>query len=371
MQGLEPYLGDKAILSVRGGRNIKRPEMFDINYLPEEIYFREESERIVGAVGFYLGSGIPSNLAIYGPRGSGKTTTIRYLLPRIIQTLEEEGEIEKDLTRIFYIRCRDAPTTYKIYATIAEGKVGDPDLAKKAIEKLTEKKYTFLVLDEADYLRDYDIIFTLTRETKVFIITIAQNIQFFSWLDQATQSSFSPIQIYFRPYIKEELFQILKQRAEKGLYHYTMSAIEKIAEKVANEYFGDARIGIRALMYMGDQWLDEYVPEALRKAKLSVLEDTLRGLSPKELIVLSLFNKEEETSTGLLKRLNEKYPQFRMTKSTFLDILNYLQAQGLVLLIKGRGRAPTVCIPLVDKSLVNIALEERKLGYAGEGVERK
>ncbi len=367
MQGLEPFLEKEVLTSIRMGKNIKRPEVFDISYTPDEIYLRQEAEEISASIGFYLGSGIPSNLAIYGSRGTGKTTTIKYLLPRIIKICEEKGEIEKGSANIFYLRCRENPTTYKIYSSITGGKIGDHDLPKRALEKLTEKKYTFLVLDEADYLRDCNIIFTLTRETRVFLITIAQNIQFFSWLDQATQSSFSPVQVYFRPYVKEELFQILKQRAEKGLYNYSLNIVEKIAERVANEFFGDARIGIRALMFMGDRWFDDYIDVALMKAKQSVIEDAIQGLSSRELAILSLFNAEEEKSTDLMRRLSERYPRMRITKPTFLDALSYLQAQGLLLLIKGHGRSPTMCRLLVDRSLVNIILQERRFLGQGEG----
>ncbi|RSN73761.1 Cdc6/Cdc18 family protein [Candidatus Methanodesulfokora washburnensis] len=365
------YIEDRSSKYFSAGKNIRDPRYFDLSFIPESIYLREEADDIIKAISFYLGSKLRPHLNVQGGKGSGKTTTVKFLLSNILSLQEKKGNIKKEDYQVFYISCRENPTSYKIYSAITGQKIGDPNLVEAFIDTLNAKKYTFLVLDEADFLRDVkpynpasdyrqkdaDAIFTVTRNTHAFLITIAQNVQFFDQLDPATQSSFLPIHVIFRPYRKEELFHIMKDRAEKGLYRYSLSIIEKMAEEIAENYLGDARIAIRALMFMGDEWLDELVPEAIRSAVRSVVVDSIKNLSDKEVYLLSLIPDYEVKASELYKEFTKKY---KVAKATFFSMLAYLQAQGLIMLLRGRGRGGSTCQLIVDPSYVKEAKNKRE-----------
>jgi len=372
--GLLDYIEDRSTRYFSAGKNIRDLRYFDLNFIPESIYLREEADDIIKAVSFYLGSGLRPNLNIQGGKGSGKTTTVKFLLSSILHSQEKKGNIRKEDYQVFYVSCRSNPTSYKIYSAVTGEKVGDPNLVEAFIETLNSKKYTFLVLDEADFLRDIkpynvftegkqkdaDAIFTVTRNTHAFLITIAQNVQFFDQLDPATQSSFLPVHVIFRPYRAEELFQIMKDRAEKGLYHYSLSIIERMAEEIAENHLGDARIAIRALMFMGDEWLEENAPFAIQSAVRSVVVDSIRHLNEKEIYLLSLIPDYEIKTSELYREFTKKY---KVAKATFFSMLTYLQAQGLVMLLRGRGRGGSACQLIVDPSAVRSAIEANKGHY--------
>jgi Cdc6-like AAA superfamily ATPase len=250
--------------------------------------------------------------------------------------------------------------------------VGDPLLLEEFVGILDSKKYTFLVLDEADFLRDVKplninsdrvekqkdahAIFTVTRDTNAFLITIAQNVQFFDLLDPATQSSFLPVHVVFRPYIAQELFEIMKARAEKGLYRYSLNIIDKMAQEIAENHLGDARIAIRALMFMGDNWMDEMIPEAIQSAVRSVVVDAIKSLGDKELALLSSIPDHEVKTAELFREFTKKY---KVAKATFFSMLAYLQAQGLIMLLRGRGRGGSTCQLIVDPLAVNDAIKAK------------
>jgi hypothetical protein len=149
----------------------------------------------------------------------------------------------------------------------------------------------------------------------------------------------------------------MKDRAEKGLYRYSLSIIEKMAEEIAENYLGDARIAIRALMFMGDEWLDELVPEAIRSAVRSVVVDSIKNLSDKEVYLLSLIPDYEVKASELYKEFTKKY---KVAKATFFSMLAYLQAQGLIMLLRGRGRGGSTCQLIVDPSYVKEAKNKRE-----------
>jgi len=369
---LTRFIEDEADKFISAGKNIKDPRFFDIDFVPDSIYLRPEAEDLIEAIAFYIGSGLRPHLNIQGGKGAGKTVTTKYVLNTILRSQIKKGNIKESECKVFYVSCRDYPTSQKIYAYVTGEKWGDPFLVEKFVEEMNSYKYSFLILDEADFLRDHNIIFTTTRETRTFLITIAQNVNFFDSLDPATQSSFLPRHVSFRPYHPEELFIIMKDRAERGLYRYSLSIIEKMAREIAENHFGDARVAIRSLMYMGDNWMEDYIPFAIGKAAQSVIFDSVKKLRDRELALLSLIPPKEIKTAELFREFLKRFPRYnKMTKPTFFSMLNYLQAQGLILIMKGKGRAGSACQLIVDPLLVSKVIKERGAEMGGAYDEKE
>jgi cell division control protein 6 len=156
---------------------------------------------------------------------------------------------------------------------------------------------TLLVLDEIDYLIDdrTDFLYSLSRieesppvyeshysnptnintESRFSLLMITRDKNFRHYLDSSTASSLGRNFIFFPPYTRNQLFDIICARAELGLREecYNDELLEAIAS-LAEEY-GDARFAIELLWKAGKladkENADCIVPEHVRKAVVAVL----------------------------------------------------------------------------------------------------
>ena len=58
---------------------VKDYKVFDYSYIPQKPLMRDESKDIVEALKRFKISGIPTNMAVVGSRGCGKTLTMQYI----------------------------------------------------------------------------------------------------------------------------------------------------------------------------------------------------------------------------------------------------------------------------------------------------
>ena len=58
---------------------VKNYKVFDFSYIPQKPLMREECKPIIDAIMRFKVSEIPTNMAIIGSRGSGKTLTLQYI----------------------------------------------------------------------------------------------------------------------------------------------------------------------------------------------------------------------------------------------------------------------------------------------------
>jgi cell division control protein 6 len=281
--------------------------------IPNRIYERKELMTIMERMAEYKVLNIPMNIIVFGSRGSGKTVTILYLL----KILRDEGGL-----KTFYLKARDYPTSYKIYQKMDEVTgVGYPmnTLRDKAIEKFKER--SVIVIDDADFLEDFNFLYTFSRDTNTSIILLAQNIQFVKKIDESTYSSLQPSKIYFADYNSDELYQILKMRAEDGLYKWDEKALRLASAIVVRDYRSDTRIAIKSLLKLAitNEWDDESVKRAVEDASREVEALTLRELKDRDLITLYIVSKVKETSKAypIFNTYMAKYEGRFLTKPIF------------------------------------------------------
>jgi cell division control protein 6 len=318
---------------------VKDARVFNLDYIPQKIYIRKEMEEIAKHIGTYLALGVPSHLIVYGSRGSGKTVSILTLMDSF-KRLEN--------AQYFYINVRDLPTSYKIYQKIAEvGKIGFSmsDLRREALKRLGDR--TLLVLDEVDFLNDDDVLYHVSRSTKASMILMTQKVYWYKGIDESIKSSLQPIPIIFQDYNAEEMYSILRMRAEEGLHTWDDKVLRYLAALVVHNYNSDARIGIRALYRIAtekEEWNEEKIGKLLEEVLSEVEEDTIRRLNYKELIVLQALVNNNDTAQAYSFANNLFKQQIGQTisKPYFFRIINHLQNLGLISLVRKKvGRTYT------------------------------
>jgi Cdc6-like AAA superfamily ATPase len=353
---IEEYLKRRSEELVKSSLRIKDSSLFDLNFIPKRIYERKELKIIADRIAEYVVTGIPNNLIIYGPRGSGKTLSLLYFLEIL----------KKYDVKTFYIKAREFPTSYHIYQKLSNVPVfgyHTDELRKRAINEISGK--SIIVIDEADFLEDFEFLYFTTRNTRASLILSAQNIQLSKRIDDAIYSSLQPFKIYFNEYNADDLYQILKMRAEDGLYSWEDSALKLISALVAHEYRGDARIALRALFRtaLKDKWSEDDVIESVKEASKEVEETSLRELKDRDIIALFILSKLKETSKAYVyfNKSLVKVEGRALSKTLFLRIINYLQNLGLLTQVRKRaGKYYTIEVDvLVDDEMIKEEVERR------------
>jgi len=346
--------------ATKRAENIKDALVFDLNYTPERIYVRKEMEKIMDYLAEYIVLGIPQNIIVYGSRGSGKTVCIRAALSTLLKKADCNS---------FYVSVREHSTSYKIYQEISNEKrrgFSISEIREMALKKITNKK-TIIVLDEVDFLKDYDILYHLSRSTKATLICLTQKTGWYKEInDESIKSSMQPIHINFKEYNADEIYEILKLRVEDGLYNWDDAALHMLAGLVVRDNNSDARVGIRACYVLGllNDWSEKNIYEAIKIASKEVEEIVISGLKDRDLIILyalAICNETNKAYTMATKNISN-IEGSTLSKKHFFRILNYLQNIGLISLIKKRcGRYYTLEVQflLSDPTLIKGEIKRR------------
>ncbi|MEM3875976.1 MAG: hypothetical protein QXP35_02775, partial [Candidatus Micrarchaeaceae archaeon] len=145
--------------------------------------------------------------------------------------------------------------------TYAKRGYGAADLYEKFIRWIEEDAKLFIVaLDEIDMIKDLDdLIYTLTRVNSdikkggVSLIGISNKISFKDILDSRSLSSLYETELVFAPYYSDELYAIIKDRANIGFFENIIDdeTLRFIAASAAKEG-GDARFSLKILTKAGE-----------------------------------------------------------------------------------------------------------------------
>ena len=340
--------------------------VFTLNYLPEEPIERPEMEQISRAILRYGHSGIPTNIFIFGSRGCGKTLTLKHLQSAFSQ--------EGITARILYVSARGNNTSFKMLARLLNVTPRGYSLSE-LFDRFCETHpgKTVLIIDEIDFMSDKDpgreILYMMSRaEQNYMLILSANNPRFLHNLDSMTRSSLGPVPLHFRNYDAEQIFSILKQRAETGLKSCSDSLLREIAGMVTKLTNSDVRVAIRTLYYAAT---DKYpsVEQCFEHAQRDLVADVMRGLNYNNILQLQAVLGSKER---LVKEVYREYLRIcegRQEKAfgytRWLHNLGYLQSVGLVLLISthvktGVGATRTNKIePLFEEALLKNAFQEK------------
>ena len=132
------------------------------------------------------------------------------------------GVQEKQIRTVFYVNARENATSIKIYRKLTriDSRGHDIDEAKGRFDSMLSGK-SLVILDEVDFLQDYDILYHLTRHTKANLILLTQRVYWYKDMnDESVKSPLQPDHLVFHEYTSDEIREILKMRGEEGLNKY-------------------------------------------------------------------------------------------------------------------------------------------------------
>lgn len=282
--------------------SVLESDPFDEAFIPERLIGREGQVKEIARCLLPIKSGKPSrNLFIHGPPGVGKTSVCRSIL---------ETHFPKNSV---YINCWSKRSFHKIMeemllqlGIIVHGKESTSELVKR-FEKSGKKP--IVCLDEADHLKDKDILYTLARNACVVILI--SNFPFTpTTLDARIRSSLFLNEIEFKPYTRDEILSILKERIAFGLRDGLIN--EHHLSMISGMCSGDARIALQTLRHAVMEaesrqhetvTVDDilYASRCARKYKLSYL---LGKLNEHQKAVYEILKRNRTMDSG---RLFEEY----------------------------------------------------------------
>jgi cell division control protein 6 len=347
------------------------PEVFEIDYLPEQFNYRDTQMReLAFQIRPGLRGGRPLNTICRGLPGTGKTTCIRKLFAEIEETTKKLMPV--------YINCQIDNTKFAIFSQIYRKLSGHLPPASgtsfkqvfDAVGRLLAKENTVLLvcLDDANYLLYENeinkVLYTLLRAhesypgTRIGVITVISdmNVDLLGEVDARVASVFRPTEIYFPPYSEDEAGEILRERVLQGLYPGVLS--EEMLDLVVEQTMksGDLRVGIdlikrAALNAEHDARLSIEMDDICRAYEISKylhLTFTVRTLKPEEKQVLrriaEMSKEEQEMASGKVFSAVKEEGAIGYTR--FYEIVKKLDSMRLVNLHYRQGRGRTRLITL-------------------------
>jgi len=373
------------------------------SFTPERIEHRDsEIDALVSILAPALRGYTPSNIFIYGPCGTGKTISTKYVINQLNQASEKP-------MRTIYVNAKlrkVADTEYRLFAQllrefgtfVPDSGIPTNALYRKFFETVDEYGHNvMIIIDEIDTLFKKigdDFLYNLTRintelkKGKISIIGITNDLSFRESLDQRVKSSLSEEEILFKPYNAMQLRDILLNRVSVGFNESVVNPLilNKCAAIGAQEH-GDARRALDLMRVageiaerMGSATVEElHVDMAKEKIDLDRVTETVRAQpSHSQVTLLSIINlakirhvakswSDSRILTGdvyeIYKSLCSKNSLSPLTQRRVSDLIGELDMLGVIsanVISKGRyGRTREISLSIDSRILDNV---ERMLG---------
>lgn len=292
----------------------------DFSYVPQNLRFREKQiDNIRKIMLEPLKAGISSNLVAFGDSGTGKTSTMRYF------SREEKRffMIYENALSFSSLRALVIDALSRMGRITGTRTMPYPDIFR-AMKRISQErgKNIVIIIDEATNLIkfDRDGIYNLLRANEVYgtpmaciLVSMEDPSVYMTERDKKSLGVFSTI--HFNRYSRDELHEILMERArialEPGSYDAeTLDFISEVAEP-----FGSARVAIELLQksaYVcqyrdGDRIESEDIRAASSMINPYVTESKLGELDADDLAILLSVCRclKDESSTDMSCVLKE------------------------------------------------------------------
>jgi cell division control protein 6 len=279
--------------------------------MPAHLPHRDEHiQRLAGILAPALHQSKISNVFVYGKTGTGKTIVSKFVLDKLQKKAEAMGAPVK----IAYINCRMAGTNYRVLAEICRAVGVEVPFTGIAVGELldrfsnginVDRTALLVALDEIDALikhsADDSLLYELTRINEnlnsswISIVGISNDLHFKEFLDPRVLSSLSEEEVVFRPYLADELFDILSERTKIGFLEGALNenSIRLCAALAAGEH-GDARRALDLLRVAGElaeregaeRVEEQHVRQAQQKIEHDRVSEVLKSLPAHSKILL-------------------------------------------------------------------------------------
>ncbi|RLF53594.1 MAG: orc1/cdc6 family replication initiation protein [Thermoplasmata archaeon] len=375
---------------------IKNVNTLDFDYVPEEIIHRDEQLRFLAQMFKPLLSGVPQNVIIKGPVGTGKTVITKKFCKSLINIARKQGKI----IEYVHINCRKRSTDAMVLLGILnhfDPRFPDRGFSVQEMLEVLRKQLIrrnaqlLVALDEVDALlkkSGSNLIYNLTRfsdessieKIPVSIILISQR-DILQMLDTATISTFKRSNVLsLDKYTRDELYDIVKQRVDLAFHKNTVEedCIDLIADVAAET--GDARFAIELLWKAGiaadHQHVEKVTPEHVRAAKAEtysiITESKLRNLQRHQLLTLYAIAKRLKkdgtayVNTGEAEKTYaitcEEYNEKPRTHTMFWSYLKEIENAGFInIKPSGKGHLGTtqlISLPDIPAEVVTNKIQE-------------
>ena len=348
------------------------PEVFEIDYVPEQFNHRDTQIR---ELAFQVRPGLrgvrPQNTICRGLPGTGKTTSVKKVLAEI-------EEATKKLVPV-YINCQIDNTKFAIFSQIYRRITGHPppasgtsfkqvfDAIARALQR--EEQVLLVALDDANYLlyenEINQVLYPLLRSHEAYpgvrigVIAIVSDmsVNLQSEVDARVASVFRPTEVYFPPYSGEEVHSILEERVLQGFYPNVLrpEMLDLVVEQTMKS--GDLRVGIDLLKRAAlnaekeaRRFVEhEDVCKAYEVSRYLHLSFSLRALKAEEREVLGRIAEmaardDQEMNAGDVYRFVKERVAVSYTK--YYEMIQKFDAMRLLNLHYRQGRGRTRLISL-------------------------
>ncbi|UCH72553.1 MAG: AAA family ATPase [Thermoplasmatales archaeon] len=375
---------------------IKDINALDFDYVPEELLHRSEALRFLAQMFKPLLLGVPQNVVIKGPVGTGKTAIAKKFCKSVVDLARKQGKI----IEYVHINCRKRSKDSMALLGILnhfDSRFPDRGFSFQEMLEILRKQLKkrnaqlLVVMDEADALlknKDSNLVYSLTRfsdessmdKIPVSLLLISQK-DVSSMLDSASLSTFKRSNVIFlNKYARDELYDIIKQRVDLAFHNNTVDdeCLDLISD-IASEW-GDARFAIELLWKSGiaadHQHLNKVIPEHVRAAKAEtysiVTESKLKNLERHQLLALFAIAKRLKkdgtayVSTGDAEKTYaitcEEYKEKPRSHTMFWNYLKDVESAGFVTIKpSGKGHLGTtqlISLPDIPADVVGQKVEE-------------
>ncbi|WP_292370256.1 ORC1-type DNA replication protein [Methanoregula sp. UBA64] len=347
------------------------PEVFEIDYIPEQFEFRDtQMQELAFQIRPGLRGGRPLNTICKGLPGSGKTTSIKKLF------LEVE-ETTKKLVPV-HINCQIDNTKFAILSQIYRKLSGHlPPASGTSFKQvfdavarmlLKDECVLLVALDDANYLLYENelnkVLYTLLRAHEtyeglrigVIVIISDPDVDLSREIDARVSSVFRPTEIYFPPYGNAEVHEIMKARVMQGFFNNVISdeMLNLVVEQTLKS--GDLRVGIDLLKRAALN-AERATRRSIERAdicgayevsKYLHLEYTIKTLKDEEKKILAGLARASTSEGGM--NAGEVYKTIKETVpvgyTRFYEIIKKMDAMRLVNLQYREGKGRTRVITL-------------------------
>lgn len=288
--------------------------VFREDHVPQELEHRDQELNELERALEPATEGHPAQtVLLFGPSGAGKTCLAKYMLSELQQEVYEVNS--------HYIDCWMNYTRFRVLYEVLKGIGQTMDIHRRSTPKdeLLSRIQEYdgppyiVIIDEADRLEDFDVLYDLYNTQNITPILIANREQdLFSQFDQRLDSRYrSARRIRLEKYPLDELVAILRGRARWGLREDSVNR-EQLVD-IADAVAGDARRGIHSLRISAeisqrrgyDRITEEVVEEAVPEAKSEVRQTDLDKLNHHQKVLHQIIVDEGEISPNELYSIYE------------------------------------------------------------------
>jgi len=342
---------------------VKNKNILQSSYIPDQLPHRmEQVDSVASVISAALQGDKPSNIMISGKTGTGKTAVVKFIGNEL-----RKADASGNACEFVYINCEVVDTHYGILHSIGSHNQDDRNIPPTgwSTERVygemcnyidSQGKVFIIALDEIDRLLlkgSDDVLYHLLvinenlRNSKVSLIGISNNLKFVELLGPRVRSRLGEEKIYFRPYVREQLEDILRERAKLAFEEGTIEeGVIPYCAVISAQETGDARRALDLLRVAsdiaerdGDTVVTEaHVKSAKNKIEVDTVIEAVKTLTDQSKTVLMSIIKscqEERTVTtgevySVYKRISEILGTSVLSQRRVTDLISELDMLGLV-----------------------------------------